>query len=70
MPSEPIIPSAFTDVDSAARETYNEHRVPMGVAVYDGQGTKVFEQMYGDFSPESTRGDRFRFQAAKWPPPE
>lgn len=47
-----VIPSAFAEVDSAAQNAYAEHRVPMGLAVYDADGTKLFERMYGDFSPD------------------
>jgi len=51
-PSPPDIPDAFAEVDSAARAAYAEHRVPMGLAVYKADGTKVFERMYGDFAPD------------------
>ncbi len=49
-PSEPPVPAAFVEVDNAARAAYSTHQVPMGLAVYDREGTKVFERMYGDFS--------------------
>lgn len=51
-PSAPAIPDAFTEVDDAARAAYAAHGVPMGLAVYNEEGVKVFEQMYGDFSPD------------------
>jgi CubicO group peptidase (beta-lactamase class C family) len=49
---EPSVPDAFAQVDSAARAAYVEHGVPMGLAVYKADGTKVFERMYGDFAPD------------------
>lgn len=51
-PSAPAIPDAFAEVDEAARAAYAEHGVPMGLAVYRADGTKLFERMYGDFSPD------------------
>ncbi|WP_157995603.1 serine hydrolase domain-containing protein [Peristeroidobacter soli] len=51
-PSEPSVPAAFVEVDNAARAAYTTHQVPMGLAVYDREGTKVFERMYGDFSAD------------------
>jgi D-alanyl-D-alanine-carboxypeptidase/D-alanyl-D-alanine-endopeptidase len=50
--SAPITPAAFEHVDNAARAAYATHGVAVGLAVYDEEGTKVFEQMYGDFSPD------------------
>jgi CubicO group peptidase (beta-lactamase class C family) len=50
--SAPITPAAFEQVDNAARAAYATHGVAVGLAVYDKEGTKVFEQMYGDFSPD------------------
>jgi serine-type D-Ala-D-Ala carboxypeptidase/endopeptidase len=50
--SEPPVPSAFAEVDKAAQAEYEAQRIPMGIAVYDGSGTKLFERMYGDFSPD------------------
>jgi CubicO group peptidase (beta-lactamase class C family) len=44
---------AFAAVDSAARNAFeSEHLDGMGLAIYDRNGVKVFEQMYGDFSPD------------------
>lgn len=51
-PPVPAIPDAFAEVDGAARAAYAEHGVPMGLAVYQADGTKLFERMYGDFAPE------------------
>jgi serine-type D-Ala-D-Ala carboxypeptidase/endopeptidase len=51
-PSPPANQGAFTEVDDAARAAYAAHGVPMGLAVYDKEGTKVFEQMYGGFAPD------------------
>ncbi|MDY6946522.1 MAG: serine hydrolase domain-containing protein [Pseudomonadota bacterium] len=51
-PSAPAIPDAFAEVDGAVRAAYAEHGVPMGLAVYDADGTKLFEHMYGDFSAD------------------
>lgn len=51
-PSPSTIPDAFTQVDDAARAAHATHGVPMGLAVYNKEGTKVFEQMYGGFSPD------------------
>ena len=51
-PSQPAVPDAFAEVDNAARAAYTTHKVPMGLAVYDHEGTKVFERMYGDFSAD------------------
>jgi D-alanyl-D-alanine-carboxypeptidase/D-alanyl-D-alanine-endopeptidase len=49
---EPPVPDAFAPVDQAARAAYEAERIPMGVAVYDRSGTKLFERMYGDFSAD------------------
>jgi CubicO group peptidase (beta-lactamase class C family) len=51
-PTSPTTPSAFTEVDNAARAAYQSNGVPMGLAVYDKNGAKVFERMYGDFSAD------------------
>lgn len=51
-PPPPAIPDAFAEVDSAARMAYAEHGVPMGLAVYKADGTKLFERMYGDFAAD------------------
>lgn len=49
---EPPVPDAFQEVNRAAQAAYDAERIPMGVAIYDRSGTKVFERMYGDFSPD------------------
>ena len=51
-PTPPPVPDAFLAVDVAARTAYDTHRVPMGLAVYDRSGNKVFERMYGNFSAD------------------
>jgi len=51
-PSQPPAADAFAQVDNAARAAYSTYNVPMGVAVYDRDGNKVFERMYGDFSAD------------------
>lgn len=51
-PSTPPVPDAFAAVDAAARDAHKRHAIPMGLAVYDAQGTRVFERMYGDFSAD------------------
>ncbi len=50
--SPPDIPNAFAEVDSAARSAYFDSGVPMGLTVYAPDGTKLFEQMYGNFSSD------------------
>jgi CubicO group peptidase (beta-lactamase class C family) len=43
----------FDAVDSAARAAFEAEGIPgMGLAIYNRDGVKVFEQMYGDFSPD------------------
>jgi serine-type D-Ala-D-Ala carboxypeptidase/endopeptidase len=51
-PAPAPVPDAFAAVDAAARDAYDKHAVPMGLAVYDAAGTRVFERMYGDFSAD------------------
>jgi CubicO group peptidase (beta-lactamase class C family) len=51
--SDPTLPDPFSAVDNAARAAFDsEHIDGMGLAIYDHDGTKVFERMYGDFSPD------------------
>jgi D-alanyl-D-alanine-carboxypeptidase/D-alanyl-D-alanine-endopeptidase len=46
-------PAAFLEVDRAARAAFVRQRISgMGLSIYDARGNKVFEQMYGDFSPD------------------
>ena len=43
----------FDAVDSAARAAFESEGIPgMGLAIYNRDGVKVFEQMYGHFSPD------------------
>ena len=43
----------FAAVDDAARTAFEAERIDgMGLAIYDSHGTKVFEHMYGNFSPD------------------
>jgi CubicO group peptidase (beta-lactamase class C family) len=43
----------FAAVDRVARAAFEtQHISGMGLAIYDAHGNQVFEQMYGDFSPE------------------
>jgi serine-type D-Ala-D-Ala carboxypeptidase/endopeptidase len=43
----------FDAVDSAAHAAFQaEGLTGMGLAIYNREGVKVFEQMYGDFSPD------------------
>ena len=50
-PPSPVL-DAFAEVDAAAQAAYTTHEVPMGLAVYDREGNKVFERMYGGFSAD------------------
>lgn len=44
---------AFSAVDAAARSAFETAGIEgMGLAIYDSHGTKVFEHMYGNFSPD------------------
>jgi CubicO group peptidase (beta-lactamase class C family) len=44
----------FDAVDSAARAAFESQGIAgMGLAVYDHNGVKVFEHMYGDFAPDT-----------------
>ncbi|MEA3182155.1 MAG: hypothetical protein QOI59_5678 [Gammaproteobacteria bacterium] len=44
----------FDPVDSAARAAFQSEGIPgMGLAIYNRNGVKVFEQMYGTFSPDA-----------------
>ena len=45
---------AFDAVDAAARAAFQSEGIPgMGLAIYNRSGVKVFEQMYGNFSPNT-----------------
>lgn len=50
--SPPDVPHAFTEVDDAMRAAYVANDVPMGLAIYAADGTKLFETMYGNFSAD------------------
>jgi len=44
----------FAAVDSAARTAFESEGIPgMGLAIYNRDGVKVFERMYGTFSPDT-----------------
>src|SRR5882757_760956 len=44
----------FDAVDSAARAAFESEGIAgMGLAIYNHEGVKVFEQMYGHFSPDT-----------------
>lgn len=46
-------PNPFAAVDAAARAAFEAQSIAgMGLAIYTADGTKVFEQMYGSFSPD------------------
>ena len=46
-------PDPFTDVDRTASAAFAAQGISgMGLAVYDAQGVKRFEKMYGAFAPE------------------
>jgi len=49
--SEPPLDDPFARIDRLAQTTYRSQRLDgMGLAIYDRDGVKVFERMYGDFS--------------------
>src|SRR5688572_9265044 len=49
----PPIPDPFAEVDRAASAAFTSQGIAgMGVAVYDAQGVKRFENMYGTFAPD------------------
>lgn len=51
-PTSPDNP--FDAVDSAARAAFESEGIAgMGLAIYNRDGAKVFEQMYGNFSPDT-----------------
>jgi CubicO group peptidase (beta-lactamase class C family) len=46
-------PNPFAAVDAAARTAFQAQSIDgMGLAIYTGDGVKVFEKMYGAFSPD------------------
>lgn len=49
----PVSDNPFDAVDSVARAAFEAEGIPgMGLAIYNRDGVKVFEQMYGNFSPD------------------
>jgi len=49
----PAIPDPFADVDRAAGAAFSAQGIGgMGVAIYDAQGVKRFEKMYGTFAAD------------------
>lgn len=52
-PPTPPPADPFAEVDRLAQATFTQHALTgMGVVVYDREDRKVFEKMYGDFSPD------------------
>lgn len=52
-PVNGIVPDAFRAVDEAALAAFEAQDIDgMGLAIYDRNGVKVFERMYGDFTPD------------------
>ena len=51
--SPAAVPEAFKTIDATARAAFEEQGLSgMGLSIYDAQGNKVFEQMYGDFGAD------------------
>jgi serine-type D-Ala-D-Ala carboxypeptidase/endopeptidase len=49
----PVVDNPFGAVDMAARAAFEAEGIPgMGLAIYNREGVKVFEQMYGHFTPD------------------
>jgi serine-type D-Ala-D-Ala carboxypeptidase/endopeptidase len=49
----PVVPDPFTDVDRTASAAFVAQGISgMGLVVYDAQGVKRFEKMYGTFAPD------------------
>jgi CubicO group peptidase (beta-lactamase class C family) len=52
-PTPTPVPAAFAEVDEEARESFEAEGLDgMGLVIYDANGVKRFEKMYGDFSPD------------------
>jgi serine-type D-Ala-D-Ala carboxypeptidase/endopeptidase len=50
----PVADNPFDAVDAAARAAYQAEGLEgMGLAIYNHDGVKVFEQMYGTFTPDT-----------------
>src|SRR5688500_10198360 len=51
--SPPPAAAPFDAVDRAASAAFSAQGIPgMGLAIYDAQGNKRFERMYGSFAPD------------------
>jgi CubicO group peptidase (beta-lactamase class C family) len=49
----PVTPTPFADVDARAAAAFQAQGTSgMGLAIYDAQGVKRFERMYGTFAPD------------------
>jgi D-alanyl-D-alanine-carboxypeptidase/D-alanyl-D-alanine-endopeptidase len=49
----PVAPDSFAQVDATANAAFTAQGITgMGVAIYDAQGVKRFEKMYGNFAPD------------------
>ena len=49
----PPVSEAFKTIDRTTRAAFEKQGISgMGLSIYDAHGTRVFEQMYGDFSPD------------------
>jgi CubicO group peptidase (beta-lactamase class C family) len=47
------VSDAFKAVDLTTRSAFGKQGIPgMGLSIFDARGNQVFEQMYGDFSPD------------------
>ncbi len=51
--SPAAVPEAFKAIDATTRAAFEQQGLSgMGLSIYDAQGNKVFEQMYGDFAAD------------------
>jgi D-alanyl-D-alanine-carboxypeptidase/D-alanyl-D-alanine-endopeptidase len=51
--SPAAVPEAFKTIDATTRAAFERQGLSgMGLSIYDAQGNKVFEQMYGDFAAD------------------
>jgi len=52
-PPTVVVPDPFADVDRAVSAAFTAQGISgMGLTIYDSQGNKRFEKMYGTFSPD------------------
>lgn len=51
-PADPPPPNPFAEIESAVSSAYATYGVPMGLAVYDSSGAKIFETMHGGYSAD------------------